>query len=824
MRFAIPHLRTCCAGLFLSAFLLLPNIMHSAELLEKMLNGPLADVEEIVFANRQSGVDHWYGNFGYYAANADNKVYWAQGRLCKLNLRTNQLTILLNDREGAIRDPQVHYDGKTILFSWRKGGSDYFHLYEIQSNGTGLRQITDGPWDDMEPTYLPDGDIMFISSRCKRWVQCWLTQVAVMHRCGPDGSNIRQISANVEHDNTPWPLPDGRVLYTRWEYVDRSQVNYHHLWAANPDGTRQWIYYGNMRPGILMIDAKPVPNSNKVVAVFSPGHGRPEHTGAITLVSPDTGPDDESSARMLNHKNSSYRDPYPLSEDCFLVAQMGRLLVMDGAGETQDIFSLPPDLLQQGMECHEPRPLMPRARERVIPERIDQHQETGQLALMDVYNGRNMEGVQRGDITELLVLESLPKPINFTGGMEPLSYGGTFTLERILGTVPVEEDGSAFMELPADRSVFFVALDAKQQPVKRMQSFVSVRPGETTSCIGCHEQRTLTPGRQNATALALQRAPSHIQPIPDVPEVMDFPRDIQPILDKHCASCHGVEQRAGNVLLTGDRGPLYSHSYFMLTTHQQIADGRNKAESNYAPYAIGSAASPLMHKIDQGHHGVKLSNHERTLVRLWIEAGAAYPGTYAALGSGMIGGYARNHLDRSDLQWQPVRASIGTMKRRCGTCHTENMTLPETASDNMGMPPWQIKYSDPRLQFSRHILYNLTTPEQSLLLMAPLAKKAGGYGICRDVTQSNPQPVIEHTSDANYLAILSAIRFTAKRLDEMKRFDMPGFRPRQAYIREMQRFGILPPNLAADTPVDAYATDRAYWKSLWYRPAAQLQD
>jgi len=245
----------------------------SPKLLEQFLAGPMTGVDEIIFACRQLNYDpHWYANFGYYADNVERKAYRAMGRLCKLlvsakrfaeagNLRTAQVTVLLDNPEGTVRDPQVHYDGGKILFSYRKGGTENFHLYEINADGSGLRQLTDGPHDDIEPTYLPDDSIVFCSSRCNRWVGCWLTHVAILYRCDADGNNIRPISSNNEHDNTPWPLPDGRVLYQRWEYVDRSQVHYHHLWTTNPDGTGQMVYYGNFHPGTVMIDAKPIPNT-----------------------------------------------------------------------------------------------------------------------------------------------------------------------------------------------------------------------------------------------------------------------------------------------------------------------------------------------------------------------------------------------------------------------------------------------------------------------------------------------------------------------------------------------------------------------------------
>ncbi|MFH1719770.1 MAG: hypothetical protein ABIF19_20655, partial [Planctomycetota bacterium] len=508
--------------------------------------------EEIVFACRQEGADgHWYANFGYYAGDEQRKAYRALGRLCKLNVRTGELTVLLDDPEGTVRDPQVHYDARKIVFSYRKGGTDFFHLYEIDVDGTGMRQLTSGPYNDIEPTYLADGGILFCSDRCKRWVNCWLTKVAVMYRCDADGRNIQQISSNSEHENTPWPLPDGRVLYQRWEYVDRSQVHYHHLWTTNPDGTGQMVYYGNMHPGIVMIDAKPVPGTGNIVAVFSPGHGMREHAGAITVVSPKKGPDEPSTARRVS-KKGNFRDPYPLTAEYFLVAQDANLLLMDEQGNVQPFYQLPVKLAKAGVTCHEPRPIRPRRRERIIAPRAAMHETTGKLILSDVYKGRQMDGIKPGDIKKLLVLETLPMPIHYTGGMDPISFGGTFTLERVLGTVPVEPDGSAYMELPALRSFFFVALDENDDTVKRMQSFLTVMPGETTSCVGCHEQRTRTPENRNLgspSLAALKREPSRVMPIQGIPDVFDFPRDIQPILDKYCVECHDYDKYDGGVIL-----------------------------------------------------------------------------------------------------------------------------------------------------------------------------------------------------------------------------------------------------------------------------------
>ncbi|MHC5058593.1 MAG: TolB family protein [Planctomycetota bacterium] len=129
-----------------------------------------------------------------------------------LNVKTGGTRTLLGDPKGGVRDPQMHYSGKKVLFSYRKGGQPYYHLYEINTDGSGLRQLTYGPFDDFEPAYLPDGGSVFCSSRVKCNVPCYYTRVAVLYRCDGDGSNIRRLSANVEHENTPWVPPDGRVL------------------------------------------------------------------------------------------------------------------------------------------------------------------------------------------------------------------------------------------------------------------------------------------------------------------------------------------------------------------------------------------------------------------------------------------------------------------------------------------------------------------------------------------------------------------------------------------------------------------------------------
>jgi len=784
-----------------------PKTQSLKEILQEQMGG----YSEIIFVGRKFGKDpHWYANFGYFVEDTEKKLYNEMASLYKLNFMTGELTILLQDDKGSIRDPQVHYDGKKILFSYRKGGTDQFHLYEINSDGTGLRQLTDGIYDDIEPTYTADGHIIFCSSRCKRWVNCYYTKVAVLFRCDADGGNIEQISSNNEHDNTPWPMPDGRILYTRWEYVDRSQLDYHHLWTANPDGTGQMVYYGNLHPGIAMLDAKSIPNTNKIVAVFSPGHGSTDHNGYVNIVSPKEGPDALNQTVRIRRTGRSH-DPYPLSENLFLIGKGPWVQVINAQGHTEGLYHLK----DSDMRCHEPRPLMPRPRERVIPERIDPAKSTGTLVLSDIYQGRNMAGVKRGEIKKLLVLETLPIPAHYQGGWAPISYNGTFTLERVLGTIPVEADGSAYMELPADRSLFFVALDEQDNSVKRMQSFLTVRPGETTSCVGCHEHRVQTPVNPERSALlALKGPPSKVQKIRGIPEIFDFPRDIQPILDKHCLKCHDYDKRKGGVILTGDHGPMYSHSYFTLTYLRQFVDGRNKPKSNLPPRSIGTSASPIMKKISGGHNGVKLSKNEIDKIRYWIESGAVYSGTYAALGSGSIGDRHGNIRINSDRGWPEIKEVGQVIDRRCMSCHQEKNILSRRFSDGSY---WSQDMDYARLRTVQHLTYNLSRPEKSLMLLVPLAKEAGGYGICKikNAEDNTEKPVFASKDDPDYKKILAMCVAGKNNLEQIKRFDMPGFRPTIPYMREMKRYGVLPASFdPAKDPIDVYATDQAYFQML----------
>jgi hypothetical protein len=344
-------------------------------------------------------------------------------------------------------------------------------------------------------------------------------------------------------------------------------------------------------------------------------------------------------------------------------------------------------------------------------------------------------------------------------------------------------------------------------------------PGETFSCIGCHEHRTATPAANLARDLvALRRPPSPIQPFQGFPDVLDFQRDIQPILDKHCVECHHPQRPEGHAILSGDLGPHWSHSYYSLLAHNQVADGRNGL-GNQPPGSLGSSASPLLDKLRGDHYEVKASEAEWRTVWLWIESGAPFAGSYAAL---------RNEADQkvaSEATYLAIGQSRDVLKQRCGACHelddrtkVDGMALPFqpiTRDNSRGLDRRTAMYErvvledDPLARFSDDILLNFTRPAMSPLLLAPLSKQAGGCGACGDVFRD--------TSDRDYQKLLAAIEQGRAVLDKKPRYGQADFRPNRQYIRELKRYGVLPESFElGDEPFDVFEADQAYWRTFSY--------
>lgn len=846
------------------------------------VNDPFADTldafqeaglpDEILFAVRKPSIDgHWYGNISYYSFDDNSYTFpkGSGGALRVYNLKTKETRTVFEDPEGNIRDPQLHYDGKRIVFSYLPAGTNHYSLYEINIDGTNLRRLTgwekeleepggrekygmrtDG-WDDIEPSYLPDDSIVFCSSRVNRYVQCWVSQVATVHRCDPDGANVRELSCNAEQDNTPWPLANGQIAYMRWEYIDRNHLAFHHLWTMNPDGTKQMIYYGNLNPGGVFLDFKPVPDSGKTVGVFSPGHGMREHYGRIVLFSPLYGPDAPEGVEYIS-KTNDFTDPWAFSEEHFLAASRQKIVLLDGEGNVTPIYELPKEDAEAGYWIGEPRPVMERPREPIIADQTNPEKTTGTFVLSNIYRGRKMGDLKPGTVKELLIYEVLPKPINYSGAMSEMSSGGAFAVERLLGKVPVSEDGSAYFNAPALRSLFFVALDENGHCVKRMHSFTSVAPGEKNSCIGCHEDRSEAPTQDDGIRLAqLTRytRPVDPEPVDGVPDIIDYMRDVQPILDKHCLECHNPDWEDGGFNISGHWAPLYTIGYQQMSWRKLFGDNRvilpyaQHERSNFDPYEIGTGSSRLLKLIEEGHGDCNVPEAEQKIIRYWLDSGATYAGTYACNSHGSIGHYVMNVNSRDDRDWPELAAYEDVLTRRCDECHAPNEEAKKFGSYTQPAQFYVLYYpydvhqknifiarsmAQDGGRFNRHMIFDLSYPEQSKVVRGPLSKDSGGLGVCEE---KSGKTVFADKSDPDYQKILDYVaRGRRYIIEENNRFmmvhDSPNngedcpkrFVPRADYARELKRYGILPPDWDVNAPLDPYEVDLKYWESVQYKP------
>lgn len=776
------------------------------------LQSDMHKVEEIVFAVRANGRGwHWYENAGYVIDNPNAWKYGGKGgQLSVLNLGTGEIRHLVDDPGGDVRDPAVHFDGETILFSYRPADENRFHLYTIRADGTGLTQLTDSEeFDDYEPCWLPDGGIMFVSNRAMRWVPCWTTEVGTTYTCEADGSNIRQISFGVEHENNPWPLNDGRIAYTRWEYVNRDQMSFHGLWTFNPDGANQMVLLNNLGLGdTFHADPKPIPGTDLIASIASPKHGRNEKRGRIIIQDTAFGPSDPRGLRLIdrgyalprtNEKKTSHlvleswRDPFPISRNYFLAATLDRIVVMNAEGDYEIIHQLPGEY-DEDLFLHEPRPLIPAPRPPIMPEVEPDPAGNGVMVLADVLHGRSMEGIEPGTIKKLLIKEEMPRPVSYCAYSDAIGKG--YVHHRVLGTVPVEEDGSASFQVPAGRALVFVALDENDIAVKHMNSFVSVVSGEKVSCVGCHEHRTHAPAQSfhGDTLKALGRPPAKVEPVPGVPQVIDYMKDIQPVWNEHCLDCHNNEKYAGGITLSADRAPGFNVSYHSLNSRRLTKN----AGTDPDPYSMGTGSSRLIPTFEPTHHGVSLGDHEKLLLKTWIDAGEKFAGTYAALGSAHRG-----------LKIEVSAAAAEVMERRCSDCHRTSRKTPLTAGE--------IRISD------AGGWYNIDQPDLSLLLTAPLAKEAGGTGFCKQARPKRmqagldepPATIFTSKDDPDYQILREQVMAVVEEYGQ-PRYWQENFQPTPEYIRELKRYGALPADFAAGKDdFDPWQADLEYFKVIY---------
>ena len=480
-----------------------------------------------------------------------------------------KLRQLAPEKPGAFWRPDLSFDAQRVLFCYKPHDEKSFHLYEVSIDGTGVRQLTDSEYDDVDPIYLPDGHILFTSTRGNSYVRCGpFIYSYILARCDADGGNVYLISHNGEPDFVPALLNDGRVIYSRWEYTDKPLWRLQKLWTTNQDGTGTAHFWGNQSvwPDHLS-EPRPIPGSRRVM--FSGVGHHDWWSGSIGIVDPDKGrdfphgltkvtadlrwpevslpPEDPAEAADYHASGrfTGYKTAYPLSEEDFLVSARGaqdrfRLYLMDVHGNR--------DLIYEGVHnvWHampvKPRPVPPRHPDRVAWPGTGKDRkpvEGGIFFSADVRQG--VPGLPPDAAKYLRVFQLDYKTYStwnkaYRHSGPPVSIVQEEGVKRILTEVPIESDGSVHFKAPAGRALFFQLLDARHRCLQTMRSFTGLMPGEQRGCVGCHEMHSTTPERQLGSAL--RRPPTDLSPPPWGTESVSYERFAQPVLDRYCVKCH----------------------------------------------------------------------------------------------------------------------------------------------------------------------------------------------------------------------------------------------------------------------------------------------
>jgi len=612
---------------------------------EALLANPLLDFDELLLIKRRGDLglpQNWVGNCTK-KGRFDNEI----AVLSPVRPDGKLTTLFRPQKDVFVGDVDLHWDARKMLFSM-PGENNRYQVYEIGVDGKGLRQITptDADIDNYDACYLPSEKIIFDSTACFQGVPCvgGGSQVANLYIMNPDGTGVRQLCFDQDHNWYPAVTNDGRVMYTRWEYSDTPHYFTRVVMRMNPDGTNQMALYGSNSywPNSTFY-ARAVPNHpSKFVGVISGHHGVPR-MGELIVFDPALGQHEADGVvqripgygkkvepviadALVNNSWPRFLHPYPLSEKYFLTAcQMdskspwGVYLV--------DVFdNMLPICVESGVAMLEPVPLRKTKRPKVIPDKVDLSRKDAVVQLSDVYAGGGLKGIARGTVKQLRLF-AFDYGYHGLANHTYIGIEGPWDVHRMLGTVKVESDGSSAFRVPANTPIAVQPLDADGKALQLMRSWLVAMPGETISCVGCHENNLDSP--PTSLTVATKKEPQEIQPWFGPSRGFSFDREVQPVLDKYCVGCHNDKGYKGQKLpdLRQDNVHTFSRAYKTLQKYVR----RPGPESDYhmmPPAEYHADTSPLIQMLNKGHHGVKLDREASERLYTWIDLNVPYYGTW----------------------------------------------------------------------------------------------------------------------------------------------------------------------------------------------------
>lgn len=599
--------------------------------------------------------------------------------------KPNQNKLLFKPaKNNLLIDLDISFDGEKILYS-TLDDKMYFRLDELDTKTGKTKTLTPSINKDVDyfdGIYLPDGQILFLSTACWVGVPCvgGIDSVANIYVMDPNAGDekevdktIRQLTFEQDADWMPVLMENGRVMYTRWEYVDNSHYFSRILMHMNPDGTAQSSLYGSTSywPNSLFY-ARQIPGDpNKFVGIVSGHHGE-ARCGELHLFDISKGTQEEAGRvhkypsynreyiaetkdELVRGKNPQILYPYPLSEK-YIVASVRNPSMRQHRWEVclMDKFDNIIPLQSFGTEAHafEPMPLMPRAKPTEIADKTNPELDYGYVFLNDIYQGGGLKDVPRGTVKSLRILE-YHYAYRDTGSHDIIANEGSWDVKRIHGTVPVLEDGSALFKVPANRPLALQPLDKDGKALALMRTWFTVMPGETQSCVGCHEGQGMSP--TSKPAMASRKPPSKIKPFVAGVRGYSFIRDVQPVLDKYCAGCHNGTGKKPNFKRGVKDAKGFPKAYLDLAKYVRRS-GPECNQNMLIPMEFNVDTSELMHLLKKGHKGVKLDDESMKILITWMDLNVPCYGTWKEVtkiphnGDAMRKKYLAKYANRHDDQ------------------------------------------------------------------------------------------------------------------------------------------------------------------------------
>jgi len=611
---------------------------------EALLANPLLNFDKLLLVKRRGGhgmPQNWVGNCSKRGPFDDELAVLSPVR------PDGKLTTLYKPEDRVfVGDVDLHWDAGKMLISSQLKNKRY-EVFEINADGSGLRQVSktiDGV-DNYDACYLPSDKIIYDSTSVFQGVPCvgGGSQVANLHVMNPDGTGVRRLCFDQDHDWYPSVLNDGRVIFTRWEYSDTAHYFTRIVMTMNPDGTNQRSYYGSNSywPNSTFYPRAIPGHPSQFVGIIS-GHHGVAREGELILFDPALGQHEADGVvqripgygkevepiirdRLVDGSSPRFLHPYPLSSKYFLVSSnaggsWGIYLV--------DVFDNMLPLLQESGYCMlEPVPFRTTKRPPVIPEQIDLARKDAVLHVSDIYAGGGLKGVARGTVKKLRVF-AFDYGYHRLANHTYIGREGPWDVHRILGTADVEADGSSAFHVPANTPIAVQPLDEEGKALQLMRSWLVAMPGENLSCVGCHEGINEPPPARHVMASA--KKPQQMQPWYGPARGFSFRREVQPVLDAFCIGCHNGQrdQKGRNpVSLVDNNGKGFSPAYEVLQKYVR-RPGPEGDYHMYPPAEYAADTSPLIQMLKKGHHGVKLDYECYDRLYTWIDLNVPFYGTW----------------------------------------------------------------------------------------------------------------------------------------------------------------------------------------------------